>query len=119
MAIRNATGKNAAANGYKAAGPYGSLHSADPGTAGAATNELSGGSPAYARKAWTWGSPSAGTMTSAATPFDVASGSSVAYVGVTASVTATTADLIDSTAVTTQAFASQGTYTVTATLAVA
>lgn len=113
MAIRNASMKNALANAYKAAGPYGALFSADPGTAGAATNELSGGS--YARVALGWGTPSGGVVTSSATTFNVASGATVAYFGVTTAGTAATADVQDSVAVTSQTFASAGTYTVTAT----
>lgn len=48
------------------------------------TNELTGGSPAYARKAATWAAAS-GTpptkVTSAAVTFDVAAGSTVAWIG--------------------------------------
>src|SRR5882672_1047880 len=43
---------------------FGSLHSAYSTTG---TNELTGGSPAYARKALTWASPSAGAVALAAT----------------------------------------------------
>jgi hypothetical protein len=118
MAIRNVTMRNALATQYKTTAPNGALFSADPGTADAATNEITGGSPAYARKALTWGTAASSAITSAATVFDVASGTTVAYFGVTASTTATTADVKDSVAVTSQAFASQGTYTVTATFTV-
>lgn len=115
MAIRNATMKNALATQYKTSAPFGALFSADPGTAGAATNELTGGAPAYARVALSWGTPSGGVVTSAATTFNVASGATVAFFGVTTAGTAATADVQDSVAVTSQAFASQGTYQVTAT----
>lgn len=115
MAIRNATMRTALATAYKAQAPYGALFTADPGTTGSVTGEVTGGSPAYARKALTWGTAAASAVTSAATVFDVPSGTTVTYFGVTASVTAGTADLQDSAAVTSQAFASQGTYTVTAT----
>jgi len=65
------------------AATYVSLHTADPGTTGA--SEATGGSPAYARKAITWGTPtfSSGTETvsSAATiTFDVPAGT-YAYFG--------------------------------------
>jgi len=65
------------------AATYVSLHTADPGTTGA--SEATGGSPAYARKAITWGTPafSSGTetVTSAATiTFDVPAGT-YAYFG--------------------------------------
>jgi hypothetical protein len=113
MAIRNASTRNVLAAAYGADNPYGSLHTGDPGTADAATNEVTGGSPAYARKALTWGAAASSAITSAATPFDVPSGTTVTYFGVASATTGAT--LGDSVSVTSQAFASQGTYTVTAT----
>jgi hypothetical protein len=57
-----------------------SLHSADPGTTGA--SELTGGSPAYAKKVPSWTAASAGASNlSASLTFDVASGSTVAFYG--------------------------------------
>ena len=57
-----------------------SLHSAFPGLTGA--NELSGGSPAYARQSVTFGTPAGGVRTSTATvTFHVAAGSTVRWVG--------------------------------------
>lgn len=59
---------------------HGSLHSAYS-TSGA--NELAGGSPSYARKAATWAASSGRSKaTSASMVFDVAAGSSVAWVGI-------------------------------------
>lgn len=113
MTIRNVTMKNSLATAYKAAGPYGALFSADPGTGGSATGEITGGG--YARLALSWGTPSGGVVTSAATTFSVASGTTVTYFGVTTAGTATTADVQDSVAVTSQTFSSAGTYQVTAT----
>ena len=59
-----------------------SLHSGDPGETG--LNELSGGSPAYARKTVTLTAASAGTKTysTGVVTFDVAAGGTAAYVGV-------------------------------------
>lgn len=51
---------------------YVSLHTASPGTTG--TNEATGGSPAYARKALSWGAASGGTATAAEVTFDVPAG---------------------------------------------
>jgi len=51
---------------------YASLHTASPGTTG--TNEVSGGTPAYARKALSFGSASAGTATATEVTFDVPAG---------------------------------------------
>lgn len=114
MAIRNLTQRNAMATAYGTAAPYGALFTADPGTADAATNEVTGGSPAYNRKAITWGAASASAITGAPT-FDVPSGTTVNYAGVASSVTPAAATVRDSVAVTAQAFASQGTYQVTYT----
>jgi hypothetical protein len=59
---------------------YASLHSAYS-TTGA--NELTGGSPAYAREAVTWAAAATGSKTSSAVAaaFNVPSGSTVAFVG--------------------------------------
>lgn len=113
MPIRNASTRNVMATAYGADNPYGALFTADPGTADAATGEVTGGSPAYARKALNWGTAASSAIVSAATPFDVPSGTTITYFGVASATTGATVG--DSVAVTSQAFASQGTYTVTAT----
>lgn len=114
MAIATLAQRNALASAYGTAAPYGALFTADPGTSGAATGEVTGGSPGYARKALSWGAASASAISGSAT-FDVPSGTTVAYFGVTASSTAATADVRDRVAVASQAFASQGTYAASAT----
>lgn len=114
MAIQILAQRNAMATAYGVAAPNGALFTADPGTSGTVTGECTGGSPAYARKAISWGAPSASAVTGAPT-FDVASGTTVTFAGVTVSATAGTADLRDKVAVTSQAFASQGTYVCTFT----
>jgi hypothetical protein len=119
MTIQITATKNTLANSYRTSFPNGALFaSTGPGTSGAATNEISGGSPAYARKSMGFGAASGGTTTSAATPFDVGAGTTVTYFGVTASATAGTADVADFSTVTSQNFASQGTYTITASFAI-
>ncbi len=89
---------------------YASLHTASPGEAGA--NELTGGSPAYARKAVTFGAASGGAIAATNQPvFDVPGGTTVTHVGFWSAVSGGTflgyADVTDET------FASQGTYTLT------
>ena len=87
-----------------------SLHTADPSTTGA--NEVSGGSPAYARKAITWNAASGGAIDSSNQPvFDVPAGTTVAYVGFWSASSAGT--FYGSADVTDEAFAAQGTYTLT------
>src|SRR5690242_3069751 len=115
MAIATVAQRTALAAAYATNAPYGALFSANPGTSGAATGELTGGSPAYARKAAGWGTAANSVVTSSSMVFDVGSGSTVAYFGVCGSATATTADVRDVVSLTSQAFASQGQYTVTAT----
>lgn len=110
MAIQTATQKNTLATSYGTAATFGALYSTVPG--GTAGTELTGGSPAYARKALSWGAASNGVITVTVT-FDVASGSTVAGAGVHTAVTAGT--YLDGVGVTSQAFASQGTYQLTYT----
>lgn len=85
-----------------------SLHSADPGTTG--TNELIGGSPAYARKTPTWDTAASGEMAlDADIEFDIPASSTVAWVGFWDGATFMgKAELSAS-----EAYASQGTYTLT------
>lgn len=56
------------------------LHTGDPGAANTASNEVTGGSPAYARKTVGWASASAGSMSpSGDVTFDVPSGTTVSW----------------------------------------
>ena len=118
MAIRNAAERKSLATKYGTDAPYGTLFTADPGTSGAATNELTGGSPAFARKALSWSAPvttgSTEVITATAT-FDIPAGTSVAYAGVAATGTLTTADVKDSVTAVYNSQPTQGTFTVTFT----
>ncbi len=95
------------ANAYTGAATHGSLHTANPGTTGAA--ELTGGTPAYARKPLTWTAGTTGTATSTAI-FDVPTGVTVTHTGVWSALTAGT--YRDNADITDQTFSSQGTLTV-------
>jgi hypothetical protein len=110
MAIATTTEKNNIATRYGTDVAYLSLHTADPGTTG--TSEVSGGSPAYARKQITWGSPTSGVITGTVT-FDVPGSTTISFVGAWTLVTGGT--FLDKASVTSQNFASQGQYTVNAT----
>ena len=114
MAIAILAQRNALATAYGAAAPFGAIFTADPGTTGTVVGEATGGAPAYARVAVAWGAASASTVTGSPV-FNVASGTTVIFAGATVSGTAGTADLRDRVAVTSQAFASQGTYALTLT----
>ena len=103
-------GKNLMLNALGAVAGFASLHDNDPGDGGA--NEISGGSPAYTRKAHTWNSASAGSMDDSNAPvFDVPAGKTVKYVGMWSLVTGGV--FCGAAAVTNEAFAAQGTYTLT------
>ena len=71
MALAN-PGKNVMLDALAGVALYASVHTADPGTSGA--SEATGGTPAYARKALTWGSASAGSLAATKVTFDVAAG---------------------------------------------
>ena len=110
MSVQTTTEKNNLATRYGTDAAYAALYTTAPGvTAG---TEVTGGSPAYARKALSWGAPSAGVITATAV-FDVPAGVTIVGAGVHTAVTAGT--YLDGGAVTSQAFASQGTYTLTLT----
>ena len=82
-------GTNALVDGLAAVITHVSLHSGDPSTTGA--NELTGGSPAYARKAIAWSAAASGQRSnSGAVTFDVPAGATVGYVGFWSALTAGT-----------------------------
>lgn len=96
---------------YAAICTYLSLHTADPGTTGA--NEVSGGVPAYARKAITWNAGTVdGSIVSDPITFDVPAGTDITHVGMWDAVLA--GNYRDSRAFTIS-FPSQGTVTLTVT----
>lgn len=106
-----AVGKNLMLDQLASRALYLSLHSADPGSGGA--NEVSGGSPAYAREAVTWDAASSGELTtSGSVTFDVPAGD-VAHVGLW-SASSGGGTFYGSGALTRETFAAQGTYELTA-----
>lgn len=107
-AIQTQTMRHTLVDAYRGAATHGAVYTTAPG--GAAGTEPSGGSPAYARKALTWSAASSSATTATAT-FDIPSGATIVGAGIHTALTAGT--YLDGTSVTSQAFASQGTYTVT------
>ena len=87
------------------------LHSGDPGAANTATNELTGGSPAYARKAIAWNAAAAGSMDDSTAPvFDVPAAATVSWISgwnTAGTVRYFKKDVTD------EVFGAQGTYTLT------
>ena len=112
MAIQTAAEKNSLATKYAADALYGALFTTAPGaTAG---TEVTGGSPAYARKALIWSAPSNGVITASVT-FDVPA-CTVVGTGVYSALTAGT--YLDGNTVTSVTFSTQDTVTVTFTLTI-
>lgn len=107
----NATGKAVALDAIAAAITYLSLHTDTIG--GGTSNEVTGGTPAYARKGVTWDPSGGGSVDLATQPvFDVPV-ATIRRVGLFGHATNATpyygdAEIVD------QTFAAQGTYTVTA-----
>jgi hypothetical protein len=103
-------GKNLMLNALAAAATHVGLHTAVPSTA--TPNEVTGGSPAYARKANTWNTASAGAVDNSNAPvFDVPAGTTVTHVGFWSA--ATSGVCYAYAAVTNETFGGQGTYTLT------
>ena len=104
-----AAGANLMLNGLTGSAGFVSLHTADPGLTG--TSEVTGGSPAYARKAIAWTAASASaTSNSGQIVFDVPTGITIRYLGYWSASTAGTfygSRILD----TAQTYTSQGTYT--------
>lgn len=112
MAIATTAEKNSLATKYGTDATHAALFTADPGSTGSVTGEVTGGSPAYARKALTWGAASGGVVTATVT-FDVPAGTTVTHAAVCGGLTG--ANLLDKNTVTSQNFATQGTYQLTLT----
>lgn len=109
MTIQTNTMKNTLATAYAGAAIQAALYTTVPTTT--AGTEVTGGSPAYARKTISWGAPTNGVITASVT-FDVPAGTTVVGAGVHAT---SGGAYLDGGAVTSQNFATQGTYVLTLT----
>jgi hypothetical protein len=88
---------------------HASLHTADPGITGA--NEVTGGSPAYARKPITWAAASGGSKTlTGSVTFDVPPSTTLTHLGTWSALSAGTFRGGGSLAAT-EVYGAQGTYT--------
>ena len=111
MAIQTAQGRENLAVAYGAAATFAALYTTAPGAS--AGTEPTGGNPAYARKALTWAPGSVDGVVTASATFDVPSGATIVGCGVHTAATGGT--YLDGAAVTSQAFSTQGTYTISFT----
>lgn len=111
MPVATAQQRENVAVAYGGAATHGALYTTAPG--GSAGSEPSGGSPAYARRPLTWAPGTADGVVTATATFDVPSGATIVGAGVHTAATGGT--YLDGVAVTSQAFASQGTFQMTYT----
>lgn len=109
MAIQTAAMRAALATAYGNTGTFMAVYTTAPGAA--AGTEPTGGTPAYARKPITW--TVSGSTTTASATFDIPAGVTIVGFGLHSAVTA--GSYYDGAGVTSQAFASQGQFTITAT----
>lgn len=107
------TARNVGVDAIAALGLRWALHTGDPGGANSATNEVTGGSPAYARKAVAWNAASGGAATqNGDVVFDVPAGTTVSWISLWN--TAGTVRYLKKD-VTDEVFGAQGTYTIKGT----
>lgn len=111
MAIQTAQQRENVAIAYTTAATHAALYTTAPGAS--AGTEPTGGSPAYARKALTWTAGGVDGVVTATAVFDIPSGTTIVGAGVHTALTGGT--YLDGGSVTSQAFGSQGTYTLTLT----
>lgn len=114
MTINTNVMKETLAIAYGTTAAYGALYTTTPG--GSAGTEVTGGSPAYARKPLSWTAGASDGAVSVTATFDVPAGTTVVGAGLHSAVTAGT--YYDGAAVTSQAFATQGTFAVTFTITI-
>lgn len=110
MGVLTTDGKNQGLGGLPST-VYVALHSGNPGTTGT-SNELTGGSPAYARKAATLNAAAGGARSLAASiSFDIPPSTVVTYASLWTALTGGTCLATDD--VTSESFTGQGTYVLT------
>lgn len=110
MPIQTAQQRENLAQEYGTRATYAALYSTIPGAS--AGTEISGGSPAYARRPLSWTTGSVDGIITATATFDVPAGATIRGAGVHS---AASGGYLDGAGVTEQAFSSQGTYVLTLT----
>jgi len=107
------TARDIGVNAIAAVGLRWAAHTGDPGGANSASSEVTGGSPAYARKAVAWNASSSGAATqNGDVVIDIPASTTVTYVSLWN--TAGTVRYLKKS-VTSEAFGAQGTYTIKGT----
>jgi hypothetical protein len=107
------TARNVGVDAIAALGLRWAAHTGDPGGANSASNEVTGGSPAYARKAVAWNAAASGIATqNGDVVLDIPAGTTVSWVSLWN--TAGTVRYLKKD-VTDEVFGAQGTYTIKGT----
>ena len=107
------TARNVGVDAIAAVGTRWAAHTGDPGGANSASNEVTGGSPAYARKAVAWNAASGGVATqNGDVVIDIPASTTVSWLSLWN--TAGTVRYLKKD-VTDEVFGAQGTYTVKGT----
>lgn len=107
------TARNVGVDAVAALGLRWAAHTGDPGAANTAANEVTGGSPAYARKAVAWNAAAAGAATqNGDVVLDIPAATTVSWVSLWN--TAGTVRYLKKD-VTDEVFGAQGTYTIKGT----
>jgi hypothetical protein len=112
MAIAVTTTKNTMATYYGTLGAYIGMATGAPGSTATPSNEVTGGSPAYARIATTWGSASGGAITGTACTINTPA-ATVTYILVASASSGN--NMIDNASVTSVVMSGQGQIVVTPT----
>lgn len=86
---------------------------ADPGTTQTPANEVTGGTPAYARKQTTWTPGTGGSNQGSKISLDIPSGTTVTHVIIASAAAVASANMIDKAAITSITFSTQGILDVT------
>ena len=94
------------------------LAATNPGTAATPSTEITGGSPAYARVATTWGVASLGIATGTAVTINIPTTTTVTYALLASAATVATTNMVDNCTVTSTTYNAQGSAIITPTFTV-
>lgn len=114
MPIAVTTTRNTMATYFGTLGSWVGLATSNPGATTTPTGEVTGGSPAYARKQTTWGAASGGAITGTAVTIDTPA-ATVTFIILASAATVATTNMIDNAAVTSVVMSGQGQIVVTPT----
>lgn len=113
MAIQIGATRQNMADHYGTIGSWVGAATAAPGTTTTPSNEVTGGSPAYARKQTVWSSGSNGQINGTKVSIDIPAGVTVTHIILASAATTGAANQVDNADVTDIAFSQQGILDVT------